>query len=138
MKRILFGTLMLLLISAPLLAQTKISKRDIQRATDEIATIYQLDATQKQEVYQIQERRLHNLAEVEKLKSTDYDLYVRKRHAVRIGTDHAIRQLLNEAQLKIYEARQKDLREREVERMRELKRQGASDAEIKKALLEIE
>lgn len=139
MKRILFGCIAILLASSsPLLAQSKVSKRDVQKATSELTALYQLDQTQQQKAYEIQERKLENLAQAETIKKTDYDTYLRKRRAVQIGADHAIKRLLNESQLKIYQEKQEARRALEAEKMRELKLKGASKEEIQRALLEIQ
>lgn len=139
MKRILFGCIAILLASSsPLLAQSKVSKRDVQKATNELTALYQLDQVQQQKAYEIQERKLENLAQVETINKTDYDTYLRKRRAVQIGADHAIRRLLNESQLKIYQEKQEARRALEAEKMRELKLKGASKEEIQRALLEIQ
>ena len=139
MKRILFGCIAILFVSSsPLLAQSKVSKRDVQKATNDLIALYQLDQTQQQKAYEIQERKLENLAQVETIKKTDYDTYLRKRRAVQIGADHAIKRLLNESQLKIYQEKQEARRALEAEKMRELKQKGASNEEIQRALLEIQ
>lgn len=139
MKRILFGCIAILFVSSsPLLAQSKVSKRDVQKATNDLIALYQLDQTQQQKAYEIQERKLENLAQVETINKTDYDTYLRKRRAVQIGADHAIKRLLNESQLKIYQEKQEARRALEAEKMRELKLKGASKEEIQRALLEIQ
>ncbi len=139
MKRILFGCIAILFVSSSaLVAQSKVSKRDVQKATNEIAALYQLNEAQQQKAYEIQERKLENLAQVETIKKTDYDTYLRKRRAVQIGADHAIKRLLNESQLKIYQEKQEARRALEAEKMRELKQKGASNEEIQRALLEIQ
>ncbi len=138
MKRILIALIAVTMAVAPLTAQSKINKRDIQKATDEVAALYQLNEDQKQKVYEIQERRLENLAQVETLKTTDYDAYLRKRRAVQIGTDNAIKRLLDAPQLEIFQTLSVKRRERETAKMIELKKQGASKEEIERALLEIE
>lgn len=139
MKRILFGCIAILFVSSsPLLAQSKVSKRDVQKATNDLTALYQLDQAQQQKAYEIQERKLENLAQVETINKTDYDTYLRKRRAVQIGADHAIKRLLNESQLKIYQEKQEARRALEAEKMRELKLKGASKEEIQRALLEIQ
>lgn len=139
MKRILFGCIAILFVtSSSLWAQSKVSKRDVQKATNEVAALYQLNEVQQQKVFEIQERKLENLAQVETIKKTDYDTYLRKRRAVQIGADHAIKRLLNDSQLKVYQSKQDERRALEAEKMLELKRKGASNEEIQRALLEIE
>ncbi|MBK7871571.1 MAG: hypothetical protein IPJ74_13315 [Saprospiraceae bacterium] len=138
MKRILIVLIASFTITATVSAQSKVNAREVQQATNAVAALYQLDETQKEKVYEIQDRRLRNLAQIETIKATDYDTYVIKRRAIQIGTDNAIKRLLNETQLKIYEAQIAVRRQKEVDKMIELKKQGASKEEIEKALLEIE
>jgi len=138
MKRILIVLIASFTMAASLSAQSKVNTREVQQATNAVAALYQLDETQKEKVYEIQDRRLRNLAQVETIKATDYDTYLLKRRAVQIGADNSIKRLLNETQLKIYEGQVAARRQKEVEKMIELKKQGASKEEIEKALLEIE
>lgn len=138
MKRILIVLIASFTITVTVSAQSKVNAREVQQATNAVAALYQLDETQKEKVYEIQDRRLRNLAQIETIKATDYDTYVIKRRAIQIGTDNAIKRLLNETQLKIYEAQIAVRRQKEVDKMIELKKQGASKEEIEKALLEIE
>ncbi|MDX1940025.1 MAG: hypothetical protein SFU99_05700 [Saprospiraceae bacterium] len=138
MKRILIVLIASFTMLATVAAQSKIAAREVQQATNAVATLYQLDETQKEKVYEIQDRRLRNLAQIEAIKATDYDTYLLKRRAIQIGTDSAIKRLLNETQLKIYDAQVAARRQQEVNKMIDLKKQGASKEKIERALLEIE
>lgn len=120
------------------MAQSKVNKKDVQKATDELVALYHLDATQTKDVYEIQERRLINLVEIEKVKTTDYPLYLRKCRAVRIATENALKKILTEAQLQIYYAQVAERHKREALKMKELKRKGADQAQLELGLLEIE
>jgi len=137
MKRIFIG-FVILVLSSSLYAQQKVNKRSIRKATDELTAVYNLSEVQQQKVYEIQERRLTNLAEIEQMKSQDYKAYLLKRRAVRVGTESAIKRLLEGSQLEIFEVQTEARRKREIEKMQALKRQGATVAEIEIAMLEIE
>lgn len=137
MKRILIG-FVILVLSSSLYAQQGASKRSIRKATEELTTLYNLSEAQQQKVYDIQERRLNNLAEIEKIKSEDYKTYLLKCRAVRVGTENAIKRLLEGSQLEIFEVHLEARRQKEIEKMQSLKRQGATTEEIEIALLEIE
>lgn len=137
MKRIVI-TFIVLAISASLFAQKKINKRTIQKATEEVTSLYHLNEFQQAKVFEIQERRLENLAEIETIKTQDYRTYLVKCRAVRVGTESAIKRLLDERQLEIFQAQMDARRQLEVEKMQALKQRGASQSEIEIALLEIE
>jgi DNA gyrase/topoisomerase IV subunit A len=119
-------------------AQSKVNKKDVQKATDELVALYQLNAQQTKDVYEIQEGRLINLAEIEKIKTTDHPLYLRKCRAVRIATENALKKQLTASQLNIYYTQVGERRKRELAKMKELKRQGADKEQIELGLLEIE
>lgn len=138
MRKFLLALISLCLLTVATAQQAKVSKKDVQKATDEVAALYQLNAEQIKNVYEIQERRLINLAEVEKIKTSDYPLYLRKCRAVRIATETATKKLLTETQLNIYYAQVAERRKRESVKMKELKRQGADKEQIELGLLEIE
>ncbi len=120
------------------MAQSSVSKKEVQKATDELVALYRLDNTQAAQVYEIQERRLINLQEIEKVKTSDYALYLRKCRAVRIATENALKKLFTEPQMAIYQAQVAERRQRESAKMKDLKRQGVNKEEIELGLLEIE
>ncbi len=138
MRKFLLSLCSLCLLTAATAQQAKVSKKDVQKATNELAALYQLNTDQIKNIYEIQELRLINLAEVEKVKTTDYPLYLRKCRAVRIATETATKKLLTEAQLNIYYVQVAERRKRELVKMKELKRQGAEQEQIELGLLEIE
>jgi DNA gyrase/topoisomerase IV subunit A len=119
-------------------AQSKVNRKDVQKATNEQVALYRLNAEQAQAVYEIQERRLTNLQEIETIKTTDHALYLRKCRAVRIATENATKKLLTESQLQIYQAQVAERRKRESAKLKELKKQGANQEQIALGLLEVE
>ncbi len=140
MKKQFFFLSVCLLLSATAWSQTKtkVSKSAVQKATNEVVSLYKMDAPQAKEVYQIQEVRLHNLQAIEYLRQEDYALFLRKRAAIRIGAEHAIKNILTQEQLEIFNAQKAEKQKLETEKMRALKIQGASKEAIQLALLEIE
>jgi len=137
MKRILIVVALLVFASAAF-AQQKVNKRSIRQATEELTALYSLSEVQQAKVYDIQERRLTNLAEIEHLKAEDYKTYLLKCRAVRIGTENALKRLLEGSQLEIFQVQMEDRRQREIEKMQALKQEGATKQEIEIALLEIQ
>ncbi|MBK8703926.1 MAG: hypothetical protein IPN33_10070 [Saprospiraceae bacterium] len=119
-------------------AQTTIDPTAVQQATDEMVALYQLTPEQTTKMYTIQERRFRNLAEIEYLKTQDYDLYLAKRRSVRNGTDGSIQRILTPEQKTIYNAQIAERRKRDSDKIREMRENGASKEEIQKALLELE
>ncbi len=137
MKKILI-VVALMVISSATFAQQKVNKRSIRQATAELTALYNLSEAQQAKVYDIQERRLTNLAQIAHLESEDYKTYLLKRRAVRIGTENAIKRLLEGRQLDIFQVQMEQRRQREIEKMQALKQQGATKQEIEIALLEIQ
>lgn len=125
-------------ITGALHAQTKVTKKTIEKATDETTALYNLSPEQQAKVYKMQERRLNNLKELEPMKTTDPDTYYRKRAAVRIAFEGHLQRILTDDQKKIYQTQVAERHQREAEKKKELKRQGASKEQIEKSLLEIE
>ncbi len=125
----------LLAFATGLYAQAETSA--IQAATDEAAALYQLDEEQAKQMYQVQERRFRNLASIEQLKASDYSLYLRKRENVRQGTLAAVKRILQESQMAIFNQQLAERRQEEAALTRRLKEEGASREEIRTALLEL-
>ncbi|HMO40445.1 MAG TPA: hypothetical protein PKC76_14510 [Saprospiraceae bacterium] len=119
-------------------AQVKVNKRELQKATDEVTKLYRLSPEQQQQVREIQEWRLRNMTEIEAIRSSDYPAYLDKRRSVRMGAEQSIKRLLNESQLVIFEQQMAERRQRELDLMRSMKRQGVTPEKIQLALLEIE
>jgi len=115
-----------------------ISKATITAATDAAAEIYQLNEKQVPKMQQIQERRLKNLSEIEPLRSTNYELYLQKKNAVRLGTQASIKRLLNEAQMPILKEQMLERRKRESKLIQDMKMEGASREEMQLAIWELE
>ncbi len=119
-------------------AQAKVSNRSIRKATAEAVERYQLSDSQAPVMEAIQAQRLTNLAAIEPLKGQNYALYLQKRKAIRLYAEAATRQLLSPEQHDAFESQQHARDRREEALLRKLKNEGATAAEIERAILELE
>ncbi len=125
-------------ISLAFAQEPAVSPQLVQQATAERVRHFQLDAQQEKTMYEIQRQRLLNLAAIASLRSKDYEAYLRKKRAIRLYAEAAIRRILTPTQQKRFVA---DQRARERERaalLAELKTRGAGQAEREAALLRLE
>lgn len=109
-----------------------------QNAANELAIAYALDDAQKTEMMTIQQRKARNLTEIQSLKSTDRDAYIKKLKAIRYGTDASIKHLLNKDQMEVFFAKSKERRQKEADLMSKMKEAGATQEEIQEALAQID
>ncbi len=105
-----------------------------QAATDKLASVYQLDDSQKAEMLTIQQRKARNLSEIAGLASTDKATYVQKLKAVQYGTDASIKRMLNKEQMEVYYEQVKIKRQKDAELMSKMKAEGKTPQEIQEAL----
>ena len=132
-----FIILLSLLFSVALSAQDSPSPEAV-RAVEEMDARYQLSEEQEAEALVIQERRLRNLAEIEYLKEQDRKLYLRKKDAIRQGTEASVQRMLNKEQLPILKQAFAERRMRVAELVQKMKEEGASQEEIQMAVWELE
>ncbi len=137
MKKIVLSLSFCLVVLA-LSAQATIGQDAIQQATDELVSLYQLDAKQAVKMQTIQERRQRNLAEIETLQDSDPQLYLIKKKNIRKGMEASIRMMLTAEQMPIFNQQQIERRKRDSEKIKSLRAQGASKEEIQMALLEMD
>lgn len=133
--------LMLLLpfvIFALSLNAQSVNKEAINTATTAAAQTYQLNEQQIPKMYKIQERKLRNLAEIESLRSSNYELFLKKKNAIREGTQTSVQRLLTKEQMPILQAQMLDRRKRESSLIQQMKQEGASMEAIQRAILEME
>jgi hypothetical protein len=126
-----------LLAFAGIIRAQSVSQEDIAAATTAAVELYQLEDSQLAEMQKIQARRLKNLADVESLRTSDYPLFLRKRSAIKAGTEASIKRLLNNEQMKILTQQQIEGRKRTSELIQRLKQEGATPEAIKTAVLEL-
>lgn len=135
--RIVVTLFCLFSLSLSSIAQTNTPTGEVQAATQELKTQYQLDDQQTVKVQEIQARKFRNLAEIEPLKSSDNELYLKKRQGVLKGANASLKRLLNEQQLVIFKEQEVAERKRQSDIIKALKAKGASKEEILRALLEM-
>lgn len=111
---------------------------DAQKATEELASVYSLDAEQKTEMLVIQERKARNLSEIQSLKNADREMYIKKLKAVHYGTDASVKRLLNKEQMVVFYERAKDLRQRQADKMKEMKDAGFSPEDIREEIAKMD
>lgn len=133
MKKFLTAIVALLFVTA-LQAQSF----NAQKAADQLAGIYSLNAEQKAEMVTIQQRKARNLSEIQSLKTSDKATYIKKLKAIRYGTDASIKRMLNKEQMEVYYAQSKARRQKEADLMNKMKQEGASPEQIQAALAEID
>lgn len=107
-------------------------------ATTELAEKYQLTEAQQVQMQAIQTRYFTNLTKLEKLEDTDVETYVQKRKALQTGTQGSIKLLLTKDQLPAFDRERRDRRRRQAEMVQALAKQGKSELEIQRAILEVE
>ena len=127
-----------LLVFAGIIHAQAVSQEDITAATEAAVNLYQLEDNQVAEMQKIQARRLKNLADVESLRESDYPLFLRKRSAIRVGTEASLSRLLNDEQMKILTQQQIEHRKKASDVIQRLKQEGATPEKIKLAVLELE
>ena len=107
-----------------------------QKATDELVKVYDLDADQAKEMLVIQERKVRNLKQISGMKTTEVKKYRHKHRAIQQSTDASIRRMLTEEQMKVYEKRRMELREKRAAEVTKLKESGKTLEEIEDTLIE--
>ena len=127
-----------LLCAAGLTAQSDAKQTPAQETTTALTARYQLTTEQQAEVLTMQERKYRNLAEIEGLRDTEPQTYAKKIRAMQYANDMAMRQLLNEDQLKIFQQQLLELRQQRAEVYKEMKAAGKHPAEIESKVMEIE
>lgn len=106
-------------------------------ATTELTKIYNLDAQQQDEMAVIQERKARNLAEIQTLKTSDYDTYIKKLKSLQFGTDASIKRILNKEQIEVFYKQNQIRRKKEADLMQKMKAEGATPEQINAAVAEM-
>lgn len=109
-----------------------------REATDKLTAKYQLSPEQSKTMYDIQTRKLRNIAQIEPLKQSDPAMYRGKMQSIQKGTLNSIERLLTtQAQKDLFQQNKVDIRTRQADKRKELTTQGASKDAIEDAMLEI-
>ncbi len=110
----------------------------IRTATEALVAKYSLNADQAKQVYQIQQRKNRNMAEIAAFQTSDLALYQAKLLNVQKGTWTSIRQVLNtKVQVEIYRKTQAELRALRNAKRQELTAQKAAREVVESAVLAI-
>lgn len=137
MKKLILS-LLVVFVMVGLQAQRAANVQDVQSETEALTSLYQLDQKQTEQMRVIQERRFKNLAEIEVLKNKNELMYLSKKKSIRKGTEAAIKMLLNEAQMQIFNAQILERRKKESNLVKKMRTNGASKEEIEKVLLQMD
>lgn len=130
------GTLLNGQTTAP--AKSNTSDPEIRKATEALVAKYKLDADQAKQMYQIQQRKNRNMAEIAGFQTSNPALYQIKWENVQKGTWAGIRRLLNtKEQVDIYQKTQVELRGLRNAKSKELYAQKATKEAVKAAVLAI-
>jgi len=139
MKKLGLTTLLLLFLASMSFAQSSTNQsRQLEEATQALMQQYNLDAEQQAEIRRLQEYKFENLQELETIKTSQPELYLKKRNVIFKQTRMALRSALNPQQRTIFDAEQADLKRQKEALLREKRAAGASKVEIQGLLLELE
>lgn len=123
---------------APAPGKTTDSDSGIRAATEALVAKYSLTADQAKQMYQIQQRKSKNMAEIAALETSDVALYQAKLLNVQKGTWTSIRHILNtKEQVALYQKTQGELRGLRNAKRKELTTQKAPKEAIEAAVLAI-
>lgn len=139
MKKIIFTLLCCLPVF--FLSAQKADRAVAQRAIDKTAqlkTILSLDAKQEAAVLKIQDRKDRQMAEIESLKNSNYELYTKKVDSIHKGNEIAVQRLLNKEQLAAYHQHRSHIRMEKARLTKKMKAEGASKKAIEKAVKNLE
>ncbi len=117
---------------------TGVNDVEVRKATEALASKYQLNADQAKQMYTVQLRKAKNLAQIESLKSSDPALYLAKVQNVQKSTLSGIRKILNnKEQVELYQKTQGEIRVARNKMQKEMAAKKASQQEINAALIGI-
>lgn len=99
---------------------------------------YHLSADQAKQVYQIQQRKNRNLAEIASLQQSNQSLYQAKIRSIQEGSLANIRRVLNsKEQVDIFQKTQAEVRNLRAAKRKEMTASGASKEAVEAAVLAI-
>ena len=123
---------------APAPNKTTATDPAVRAATDALVAKYSLNADQAKQMYQIQQRKNSNMAEIAAFQTSDVALYQAKLLNVQNGTWTSIRHILNtKAQVDIFQKTQGELRGLRNAKRKDLTAQKAPKEAIEAAVLAI-
>ena len=142
MKSRLFFLLLTLVLGTKGFAQTTQattpSDADVRKTTEALTAKYQLNADQAKQMYQIQQRKNRNMAQIAAFEQSDLTLYQTKLSNIQQSTWANIRRILNtKEQVDIYKKTQGELRQLRGTKRKELSAQKVAKTTIEAAVLSI-
>lgn len=142
MKSRLFFLLLTLVLGTQGFAQTTQattpSDADVRKTTEALTAKYNLNADQAKQMYQIQQRKNRNMAQIAAFEQSDIALYQTKLGNIQQGTWANIRRILNtKEQVDLYKKTQGELRQQRGAKRKELTAQKLSKTAIEAAVLNI-
>ena len=126
-----FLTALLMVFAGLVIAQDHASTP--KEAASRFTSILDLDAKQQLKMIQIEENKAKNLSEIAAYKTSDYSLYIRKRHSVADGAAGSVRLMLRKEQMPKYEVYIREQRNLRFQKVKTLMSAGATKEEIDEA-----
>lgn len=123
---------------ANMAAQANPALTAAQKSTLAWVKLYDLTAEQAKETLDIQKTKFQNLSDIEPLKATNASLYIQKRLASFEIANAALKTLLDDRQLKIFEREQLANAAKYEDIVGALKKSGYSEEAIQRKLMEVE
>lgn len=140
MKSRLFFLFFALLATQTLFSQIMTPADDaaMRNTVGQLTEKYHLNADQAKQVYQIQQRKNRNLAEIASLQQSNQSLYQAKIRSIQEGSLANIRRVLNsKEQVDVFQKTQAEVRNLRSSRRKEMTAQGASKEAVEAAVLAI-
>lgn len=109
----------------------------VEKEVAEWTQTYQLDQSQQKIVEDLVEMKYFNFEELVTLKSSDMDLYNKKRANIERQTSMGVKSILNEEQLVVYQQKLEQKRVALRQNIDQLKASGAEKEEVAKAIAEL-
>lgn len=131
-----YPSLLAILFTLNLHAQGTFKGVEYPNNQEEISAYLSLDQKQNVELQRIIERRANQIAEVSQLKTTDLNLYIQKRKAIRNGFFGGISLILREEQEKEFRSLMGRVRTSDYLIRSEYEQAGKSEQDIALALAE--
>lgn len=124
---------MLLILFFASFAVVNAQQISVNDETAKYVDFLKLDSDQKTKLVRILERKATELKRLEANSDTASADFRQKRRNIYSGAEKSIRIILNEQQLELWSAYQRERRTENADKIKELRAQGASEEDIKDA-----
>lgn len=121
-----------------LFSQNNNLKQSPRQSLEKYHQIYQFSADQQEQFLQLQQVFSEKEAALENLKTKNFDHYIAKRYQLKKMTERSLLRFLDKKQQAIFNKQQELQRQKESALKAKLKKEGISETEIRRALLELE